>query len=197
MNIEPLKPHLPDKVYAELQQYSVLNPLRVAHLLAQCDHESGGFRFVEENLNYSAEMLLKAYHKYFDVQRAVEYEHNPEKIGNRIYANKFGNGAEMSGDGFRYRGRGYIQLTYHDNYKALSEFVGVNCVSMPYLVAEKYPLTAAIFIFDAKKVWQDCIGDTRADVVNVTRRINGGLIGLDNRVQLFQKYWELLRGSRK
>jgi len=193
MNIEALKPHLPEKVYAELQQYSVLNPLRVAHLLAQCDHESGGFKFVEENLNYSAEGLLKTFRKYFDTQKAVEYEHKPERIANRVYANRFGNGAEVSGDGWRYRGRGYIQLTFYDNYKAFSEFVGVNCVAQPWLVAEKYPLSSAIFYFDARKVWQECTGAERADVVNVTRRVNGGLIGLESRIERFNHYWGLLK----
>ena len=150
MLVDTLNNKLPISVMNEVntlvEKYGVDNPLRLAHFLAQCAHESGNFKVLYENLNYSSEGLLKIFPKYFkDKATADLYARKPEKIGNRVYASRMGNGDEASGEGYKFRGRGFIQLTGKDNYKAFSDYIKEDCVANPDLVATKYPLACAAF----------------------------------------------------
>ena len=181
------------EVYSIVERYNISNQLRLAHFLAQCAHESGDFKLVTENLNYSADGLLKVFPKYFNSANVTAYARNPQKIANRVYANRMGNGDEASGEGYKFRGRGYIQLTGKDNYKQFSDFIGEDCVANPDLVATKYPLTSAAFFFNKNGLWSICDrGDTEAIVLLVTKRVNGGTIGLADRIKHFQEYNALL-----
>jgi putative chitinase len=167
--------------------------LRLAHFLAQCAHESGNFTVSVENLFYSAESLVKVFPKYFTAQTAPAYAKQPQKIANRVYANRMGNGPEQSGDGYRYCGRGYIQLTGKSNYMQFSTFMGENCVDNPQMIATKYPLASAAFFFSSNKLWLICDkGKTQDVVVELTKRINGGTIGLDDRLAKFNKFVQIL-----
>ena len=181
---------LPDVV----AKFGINTPLRLAHFLAQCSHESGNFKLVRENLNYSAEGLRKIFNKYFPTDAiAQQYARQPQKIANRVYASRMGNGNEASGDGYKYSGKGYIQLTGKDNYKAFSDFIGEDCVANPELVATKYPLTSAGFFFNRNKLWAICDKGNSTDIVTlVTKRVNGGTIGLDDRITKFKTYNSLM-----
>lgn len=198
MNTEKLGGKLNTAILSEVGQivekFNITNPLRLAHFLAQCAHESGNFTALRENLNYSAQGLLKTFPKYFkDQATADKYARNPEKIANRVYASRMGNGDEASGDGFKFRGRGYIQLTGKDNYKQFGDFVGEDLVANPDLVATKYPLTSAAFFFDKNKLWSICDKGATHDVVQqVTKRVNGGTHGLADRIAKFDLYNSLL-----
>lgn len=174
--------------------FNITNSLRLAHFLAQCAHESGSFKVLNENLNYSAERLQKIFGKYFPTATlANEYARKPEKIGNRVYANRMGNGDEASGDGYKFRGRGYIQLTGKNNYKEFSDFIKEDCVANPDLVATKYPLTSAAFFFNKNDLWRICDRGDSPDVVKaVTVRVNGGTHGLADRQQKFDTYKALV-----
>lgn len=192
--IQPLVPILPAQVITELptviEKFDIKNPLRLAHFLSQCAHESGNFKFLRENLNYSADGLLKIFPKYFkDKASALQYERKPEKIANRVYASRMGNGDEASGDGWRFAGKGYIQLTGRNNYTDFSKFIGEDCVANPELVATKYPLCSAAFFFHSNKLWSICDrGATKEIVIALTRRVNGGTHGLDDRIAKFEKF---------
>ena len=170
------------------------NPRRVAGFLAQIAHESGGFNAVVENLNYSAKGLMGIFKKYFpNAKLALQYERKPEKIASLVYGNRMGNGPESSMDGFTYRGRGYIQLTGKSNYSLFDKTVPENIVADPDLVATKYPLASAAFFFNNNKLWSIC--DRGADVATVTavtKRVNGGTIGLPDRIKHFNEYYKLL-----
>jgi putative chitinase len=178
-----------------VERYKIVNPLRLAHFMAQIAHESGNFQATTENLNYSADSLLRVFPKYFkDKATADLYARNPEKIGSRVYASRMGNGDEASKEGFKFRGRGYLQLTGKDNYKAFSTFIGEDCVANPDFVATKYPMDSAIWFFDKNKLWAICEkGDTTQVVTEVTKRVNGGTHGLDDRIAKFQKFNTLLK----
>ena len=166
----------------------------MAHFLAQCGHESGGFRAVSENLNYSAKGLLGTFGKYFNSTTAAQYERKPEMIASRVYGGRMGNGDEASKEGFKFRGRGYIQLTGKSNYTNFTKFIGEDCIANPDLVATKYPLASAAFFFDSNKLWSICDkGATDADVTAVTKRVNGGTIGLPDRIKHFKEYYALLK----
>ena len=177
-----------------VERYKISNPHRLAHFMAQIAHESGNFQLVNENLNYSAEGLLRVFPKYFkDKATADAYARKPEMIGSRVYANRMGNGDEASKEGFKFRGRGYIQLTGKDNYKAFSQFIGEDCVANPELVATKYPMDSAIWFFDKNKLWDICDKGAGEDVVTlVTKRVNGGTHGLDDRLSKFKTFHSLL-----
>jgi predicted chitinase len=172
-----------------LPKHDIDSDLRVAHFLAQVLHESGRLRFVVENLNYSEEALLRVFGKYFTPARAREYARNPKRIGSRVYGGRMGNGNEASGDGYRYRGRGLIQLTGKNNYRAFSRWLGVDVVAQPDLVAEKYAVHSAAFFWDANRLNDLADAD---DVKRLTKRINGGYNGLDDRVELLAKAKSLL-----
>ena len=198
MNTANLSSKLNVAVMAEMpdtiQKFGISNPLRLCHFLAQCAHESGNFTLVRENLNYSSQGLLGIFKKYFPTKELADaYARQPEKIANRVYANRMGNGDEASGDGFKFRGRGYIQLTGKVNYEAFGKFIGEDLVANPDLVATKYPLTSAGFFFNNNKLWAICDKGDSIDVVKeITKRVNGGLIGIDDRIQKFQLYKSLI-----
>jgi putative chitinase len=193
-----LKGHIPDAVIAQIPdtaaRFGITTPLRLAHFLAQCGHESGGFIAVRENLNYKAPGLMKIFKKYFpNAKIALQYEKKPDKIANLVYANRMGNGPESSGDGFAHRGRGYIQLTGKSNYSLFDKTVPEDIMANPDLVATKYPLASAAFFFNSNKLWAIC--DKGADVATVTavtKRVNGGTIGLPDRIKHFNEYYKLL-----
>ena len=198
LNIEKLKGHIPDSVLAQIPEtavkFNITNNLRLAHFLSQCGHESGNFKAVSENLNYSADGLKKIFGKYFPGNLNESYARKPEKIAARVYASRMGNGDEASGEGFKFRGRGYIQLTGKNNYTNFSKFIGEDCVSNPDLVATKYPLASAAFFFDSNKLWSICDkGADDATVTAVTKRVNGGTIGLADRIKHFKEYYNLLK----
>jgi len=196
--LQNLKGHIPDAVIAQIPdtaaRFGITTPLRLAHFLAQCGHESGGFSAVRENLNYKAPGLMKIFKKYFpNAKIALQYEKKPDKIANLVYANRMGNGPESSGDGFNYRGRGYIQLTGKSNYQLFDKTVPEDITANPDLVATKYPLASAAFFFNNNKLWTVC--DKGADVTTVTavtKRVNGGTIGLPDRIKHFNEYYKLL-----
>lgn len=196
--LDNLKGHIPQAVIDQIpdtaSKFGITNTLRLAHFLAQCGHESGGFKAVRENLNYSAKGLLGIFRKYFtNVNLAQQYERKPEKIANRVYASRMGNGNEASGDGFKFRGRGYIQLTGKDNYSLFDATVPENILADPELVATKYPLASAAFFFKRNNLWAICDrGASVADVTAVTKRVNGGTIGLPDRIKHFNEYYKLL-----
>lgn len=196
--VERIKGHVPDAVYAQIpdtcKKFNITTPLRLAHFLAQCGHESGNFRAVSENLNYSADGLKKIFGKYFPGD-ASAYARNPEKIASKVYANRMGNGDEASKEGFKFRGRGYIQLTGKSNYTNFTKFIGEDCVANPDLVATKYPLASAAFFFDSNKLWSICDkGADDATVTAVTKRVNGGTIGLADRIKHFREFYGFLKG---
>jgi putative chitinase len=198
LNIEKLKGHIPDAVLAQIpetaKKFNITNNLRLAHFLSQCGHESGNFKAVSENLNYSADGLKKIFGKYFPGNLNESYARQPEKIASRVYASRMGNGDEASKEGFKFRGRGYIQLTGKANYTNFTKFIGEDCVSNPDLVATKYPLASAAFFFDSNKLWSICDkGADDATVTAVTKRVNGGTIGLPDRIKHFKEYYNLLK----
>ena len=195
--LQNLKGHIPDAVIAQIpetaKKFNITNPLRLAHFLAQCGHESGGFKAVQENLNYSADGLKKIFPKYFPGNLSEGYARNPEKIASKVYGGRMGNGDESTGEGFKFRGRGFLQTTGKDNYKRLGNFLNEDLISNPDLVATKYPLASAAFFFDSNKLWSICDkGADDATVTAVTKRVNGGTIGIEHRLSEFRKFYKLL-----
>lgn len=195
MDFNKLKGHVPDKVLAELPtivKFKIDTPLEVAHFLAQCGHESGGFKLIQENLNYGAKGLLNIFKKYFPTEaKALQYERKPEKIANLVYGSRMGNGPEASGDGYKFRGRGYIQLTGKDNYTAFGKAINEDITANPDLVATKYPLLSAAWFF--QRCLDKCKDDSDASVTAVTKCVNGGTIGLPDRLKHFKEYYTLLK----
>jgi putative chitinase len=199
MDLNKLKGHVPDSVIVQLPdtitKFELNTPLRLAHFLAQAGHESGGFKAVTENLNYGAKGLRSIFGKYFPTDaKALEYERKPEKIANLVYGNRMGNGTETTGEGFKFRGRGYIQLTGKANYVAFDKVVSEDLISNPDLVSTKYPLLSAAWFFHKNglhKIADE--GATEAVVTKVTKRVNGGTIGLADRLKHFNKYYNLLK----
>jgi putative chitinase len=198
MKLEKLKGHVPDAVIAQLPdtiaKFELNTPLRLAHFLAQAGHESGGFKAVNENLNYGAKGLLSIFKKYFPTEeKAKLYERKPEKIANLVYGSRMGNGAETTGEGYKFRGRGYIQLTGKDNYKAFDAVVTESIVDNPDLVATKYPLLSAAWFFHKNGLHKLADnGASDAVVTQITKRVNGGTIGLADRIKHFKEYHTLL-----
>jgi len=195
--LEALKGHIPDAVIAQIPdtaaKFGITTPLRLAHFLSQCGHESGGFKVVNENLNYSADGLKKIFPKYFPGNLNESYSRNPEKIANKVYSARMGNGDEASGEGWKYRGRGYIQLTGKSNYAAFDKTVDDDILGNPDLVATKYPLASAAFFFNNNGLWSVCDkGSDDAAVTAVTKRVNGGILGLPDRLKHFKEYYSLL-----
>jgi putative chitinase len=197
--LENLKGHIPDAVIAQIpdtaKKFNITTPLRLAHFLAQCGHESGGFKAVSENLNYGAKGLRGIFPKYFPTDAlAAQYERKPEKIANRVYSSRMGNGDEASGEGWKFRGRGYIQLTGKSNYTSFDKTVDDDILANPDLVANKYPLASAAFFFNNNNLWAICDkGADDATVTAVTKRVNGGTIGLADRLKHFKEYYALLK----
>ena len=198
MNLDKLKGHIPDAVISQLPdtmaKYNITTPLRLAHFLAQCGHESAGFKAVNENLNYSVDGLKRIFGKYFPGTLAEGYARQPEKIASKVYGNRMGNGNEASKEGWKYRGRGYIQLTGKDNYKAFDATVDDDILNNPDLVATKYPLMSAAWFFERGKIWVVCDkGSDKSTVTSVTMKVNGGTIGLEDRIKHFNEYYNLLK----
>ena len=198
LNLSKLKGHIPDAVIAMIPdtaaKFQINTPLRLAHFLAQCGHESGGFRLTKENLNYSAKGLNGIFKKYFPtLESALPYERKPEKIANKVYGGRMGNGPESSGDGAKFCGRGYIQLTGRDNYTAFGKAIGEDVTTNPQVVAEKYALLSAAWFFNKNKLHIMADGGaTDAVVTSITKRVNGGTIGLADRIKHFKEYYNLL-----
>jgi len=187
MVTEKLKLKLPTKVLDELPSvidtFKINSINKLTHFLAQCAHESGNFKFVEENLNYSADGLLKIFPKYFSKDTAAIAARKPEVIANIVYSNRLGNSDRASGEGWKYKGRGFIQLTGKVNYKAFGEYIKVDLIANPDLVATKYPLTSAAWYFEVRKLWGIAEqGIDEETIKKITKLINGGTHGLADRI---------------
>lgn len=170
-----------------------LTTIQLAHFAGQLSHESFDFKITSENLNYSAERLLQVFPKYFNDKNVILYARKPIKIANRVYANRMGNADENSGDGWKYRGRGYIQLTGKNNYLAFSKFIGEDCIQNPDLVSQKYALESAIWFFFENKIFSLCKDLSDDSIKKVTKIINGGLNGFADRKAKTLKYYNLLK----
>jgi putative chitinase len=196
--LDALKGHIPDSVLAQIPdtaaKFNITNPLRLAHFLAQCGHESGGWRATSENLNYSSKGLMGIFPRYFTPALAEQYARKPEAIASRVYGGRMGNGPEATKEGFKFRGRGYIQLTGKDNYSAFDKFVPEDILANPDLVATKYPLMSAAWFFNKNGLWTICDrGADQVTVTAVTKRVNGGTIGLPDRIKHFNEYYNLIK----
>lgn len=185
--------NVPAKVLDELpeciERFEINTPARLAHFMAQCGHESGGFRVVVENLNYSAQGLRAVFPRHFTEAEAVAYARQPERIANRVYANRMGNGDEASGDGWYRRGRGYIQLTGTQNQQAFFKAMGLPVDSDPAMISEVYPLQSAGWFWKWRKL--NGVADT-GSVRDVTRVVNGGFNGLADREKRYHVFLALL-----
>lgn len=174
-----------DAIQATCDKFEINTPERQAGFIAQLAHESGMFKAVKENLNYSDKALLGVFPKYFNAENVQAYARQPEKIANRVYASRMGNGDEASGEGFKYCGRGLIQLTGKDNYKRFGDAVGVDFISNPELVEQpEYACLSAGWFWSVNGL--NKLADAK-DIVGMTKRINGGTIGLDHRTELYNK----------
>lgn len=177
---------LQDKYKSLMSAYSINTPLRVAHFMAQIEHESK-LKPISENLNYSVERLVVVFKKYFpDKFTASLYAYRPTKIANRVYANRMGNGAENSGEGWKYRGRGFIQITGKENYFRLANDTDLDCLKNPDLLLEEAnAMISALWFWDLKGLNE--LAD-KNDIVGITKRVNGGVNGLEHRKELLKKY---------
>jgi len=198
LKLDKLKGHIPDAVIAMIPdtaaKFQINTPLRLAHFLAQCGHESGGFRATQENLNYSAKGLNGIFKKYFPTEAAAAaYARNPQKIANKVYGGRMGNGNEASGEGYKFRGRGYIQLTGKENYTAFGKSIGEDMTANPDKVASSYALLSAAWFFSKNGLHKMADGGASdAVVTSITKRVNGGTIGLADRIKHFKEYYHLL-----
>lgn len=190
LHVAPARAHQWALVFAaRMPGYGVDTPQRQAQFLGQVLHESGCLRHVRENMNYSAERLRQVFPRYFTEQQAFEYARMPERIGSRVYAGRMGNGDEASGDGYRYRGRGFIQLTGRNNYAAFAECIGDDVVASPDKVATLYPVDAALWFWQANDL--NRFAD-RGDGKGLTRRVNGGYNGLQQRLAIARQASDLM-----
>lgn len=186
-----------DEWYEALSQllpdYDINTPQRIAAFIAQCSHESAGFKFLKENLNYRAESLMRVWPRYFPtIEIARQYAHKQEKIANRAYANRMGNGNEASGDGWRFCGRGLIQLTGRNNYEAFAESIETPVEEIPeYLATFEGAAQSACWFWDTNELnkWAD-----KGDMVTLTKKINGGTLGLEDRIKHYKHALEVLTG---
>lgn len=188
------------KTLSKMMELWGLNKIELAHLLGQMAHESGGLTIGYENLNYSEKGLLQTFPKYFNSTTAKSYARNPEKIANRAYANRMGNGNEASGDGWKYRGRGGLQLTGKDNYVAFSKFIGEDVVNNPDLVAEKYFFETAVFYFQRNKLFKHCTSVNNTIITKISKGVNLGNIdsrstphGLQDRINKTLFYYNKIK----
>lgn len=195
LDLNKLKGIIPDKVIAQLTKAlpRIKNPsiLVMSHFIAQCMVESMNFTKTRENLNYSEEGLYETFNKYFPTLSMAElYAHQPEKIANRVYANRMGNGSPESGDGWKFRAAGYIGTTGRTNFYRLSKYLAVDVISNPELVATAYPLEAALFYFTDANIWPVCEeGSSISTTTKVRKLVNGGTIGLDDAIAYFNKVY--------
>jgi len=198
LKLEKLRGYIPDAVIAQIpdtaSKFNINTPLRLAHFLAQCGHESGGFKVTQENLNYSAKGLMGIFKKYFPTQQLAEaYQRQPQKIANKVYASRMDNGNEASGDGYKFRGRGYIQLTGRANYTAFGKAINEDIANNPDVVSGKYALLSAAWFWSKNGLNTLADGGASDQVVtSITKRVNGGTIGLPDRIKHFKEYYHLL-----
>jgi putative chitinase len=178
-------------------EFYKLTPIRAAHFFAQTSHETGGFKAFSENLNYSSQGLQGIFGKYFPGNLEESYARQPEKIANRVYASRMGNGDEASGDGWKYRGRGALQLTGKSNYEAFSKYLNKpEIMTNPDLVATIYAFESAMFFFDRNKLWDICDkGVDKNAILALTKRINGGTHGLADREEKTFKYYQFVKNG--
>jgi len=195
MDLKKLETKLPmaviDQIPSVIEKFKIDTPLRLAHFLAQCAHESGDFKATIESLNYSAKGLLATFPKYFTAETAALYERKPEKIANIVYANRMGN--NNISDGWKYKGRGFIQLTGKSGYAAFDKIVPEDILANPDLVASKYPLLSAAWFWDSKNL--NTLADngkSDAVVTQITKKVNGGTIGLEDRIAKFKLFNSLI-----
>ena len=193
ITLEQLQQLLPNNSYVEqwhkaleqlLPEYEINTPERIAAFIAQCSHESGGFTTLKENLNYRAVTLRKVFPKYFTESSAEQFAGKPEDIANRVYANRMGNGPEESGDGYRYCGRGLIQLTGKNNYQNFADSLEMNIEEVAdYLGTFEGATQSACWFWENNNLnqWAD-----KGDIVTLTKRINGGTIGLEDRIKHYK-----------
>jgi putative chitinase len=198
LKLEKLRGHIPDAVIAQIPdtaaKFQINTPLRLAHFLAQCGHESGGFRATQENLNYSAKGLNGIFKKYFPTEAAAAaYARQPIKIASKVYGGRMGNGPESTQEGYKFRGRGYIQLTGKENYTAFGKAINEDICSNPDKVAANYALLSAAWFF-SKNGLHKMADEGASDqvVTKITKRVNGGTIGLPDRIKHFKEYYALL-----
>ena len=184
----------PGTMKAAMKFYN-LTPERAAHFFAQTGHETGDFKVYNENLNYSAQGLQGIFGKYFPGNLEESYARQPEKIANRVYASRMGNGDEASGDGWKFRGRGAIQLTGKDNYTQFSKHINKpEILTNPDLVSTDYSFESALFFFDKNKLWSICDqGVNEAAILALTKRVNGGTHGLEDRKAKTLKYYGFVK----
>lgn len=175
-------------------KYYKLTPIRAAHFFGQISHETGGFTVFTENLNYSATGLKTTFAKYFPSNLADLYARQPIKIASRVYANRMGNGDEASREGYLFRGRGALQTTGKENYKKFSTAIGKpEIMDNPDLVASEYAFESAKFFFDNAKLWDKCdLGVDDKTITAVSKVINGGTNGLEDRISLTKRYYKWL-----
>jgi putative chitinase len=179
----------PATLKAAAKHYKLTNE-QAAHFFGQCAHETGEFQLFVENLNYSAEGLRKIFGKYFTAEQAAQYARKPEAIASRVYANRMGNGTEDTKDGWKYRGRGAIQLTGKFNYKAFAATVKTeNIMVAPDRVATVYAFESALFFFNNNNLWPLCQAVDEESITAVTKRVNGGTNGMAHRVKLTRKFY--------
>lgn len=193
--LKKIAPKLPlsyDVVKPLLDKYEINTPERIAAFFAQCGHESGDFKFTKENLNYSADGLRKVFGKYFKTQEhAQQCARNPEKIANIVYANRMGNGDTESGDGWKFRGRGYIQLTGKNNYTAFATFLGKTIdETVAHTETPEGGLECALFYWKNNNLNRFC---DKGDQTGLCKAINGGTNGLDDRVKRYTNYISILK----
>lgn len=183
----------PNTLFKMKEVFMIPSVEATAHFVGQLAHETAYFKYGVENLNYSVSGLLKVFRKYFPTESfASEYARKPEKIANRVYANRMGNGPEPSGDGWKFRGRGAIQLTGKNNYRAFSEAVQEDFITDPDLVEKEYYWHTALWFFTENNIWPLCSEVSRSAVEKVTRKINGGTNGLEHRYNLTVMYYNML-----
>lgn len=178
---------------ALLEEYDINTPLRISHFLAQVTHESNDFKVLKENLNYSQSGLLSVFRKYFTPEQALAYARKPEKIANRVYANRLGNGDEASGDGWKYRGRGAIQVTGKTNYMKCSLYLfnDERLLTNPdKLLEPKYAILSACWYWRTNNL--NRIADTD-NIQLLTRKVNGGTNGLSDRQSRFTRIYSVLK----
>lgn len=187
----PYADHWHEALSQLLPDYEINTPKRIAAFIAQCAHESGGFKFLKENLNYKAESLTKIFKKYFPtIESTNGYAKNPQRIANKIYANRMGNGDEASGEGFKYCGRGLIQLTGKDNYNWFAASIGVSAEeASEYLETFEGAAQSACWFWESNNLnkWADV-----GDIEKMTRIINGGTIGLEDRIKHYKHALHIL-----
>ena len=188
----PYSEHWHEALCKILPDYDINTPERVAAFLAQTMHESGGYKFLTENLNYKAESLCKVWPRYFNASNANDYAHNPEKIANRAYAGRMGNGPEESGDGFKYCGRGLIQLTGKQNYTKFAESIETPVEEIPeFLATFEGAIQSACWFWETNNLNQYA---DNGDILTMTKRINGGTLGLEDRQNHFHHAIQILQG---